>query len=89
MRNGPSRATLEHTDSLWRTFCTSAAYVTSEGTTTTNISFPYVILTLRADVLSRLPVEEPGVEGTALRVADVDVEDAEEGVSGMEENALV
>jgi hypothetical protein len=48
-----------------------------------------VILTLRADVLSRLPVEEPGVEGTALRVADVDVEDAEEGVSGMEEKALV
>jgi hypothetical protein len=63
--------------------------VTSEGTTTTNISVPYVILILRADVLSRLPVEDPGVEGTALRVAVVDVGDADEGVSGMEENALV
>lgn len=46
-----------------------------------------MILILRADVLSRLPVEDPGVEGTGLRVADVDVEDAEEGVSRMEEKA--
>ena len=32
---------------------------------------------------------EPGVDGTALRVAEVDAEDAEDGVSGMEEKAVV
>lgn len=35
-----------------------------------------------------LVVEELGVEGTALRVV-VDVDDADDGVSGMGENALV
>ena len=45
-----------------------------------------MILTFNADALSILPVVEPGVEGTARRV---DKEDAEEGVSGIEENVEV
>jgi hypothetical protein len=53
------------------------------------MSFPYVILIFNADDLSKLAVDEPGVEGTALRVAEVEVEDADDGVSGMDENALV
>jgi hypothetical protein len=32
---------------------------------------------------------DPGVEGTARRVVVVEADDAEEGVSGMEENAEV
>lgn len=48
-----------------------------------------MILTLRAEDLSRLVVDEPGVDGTGLRVAEVDVEDIDEGVSGIEENAEV
>lgn len=62
--------------------------MTSVGTTTTNMSLPYVILTLNAEVLSKL-LAELGVDGTGLRVAEVDVEDVEEGVSGTEENVLV
>jgi hypothetical protein len=50
------------------------------------MSLPYVILTFNADALSILPVDEPGVEGTARRV---DEEDEEEGVSGMEEKVEV
>jgi hypothetical protein len=84
IRKGPSLATFEHTESLCRTFCRRREYVTSEGTTMTNMSFPYVILTLRADALSMV---DPGVEGTGLRV-EVE-EDADEGVSGIEEKALV
>jgi hypothetical protein len=45
-----------------------------------------VILTFNADALSILPVDEPGVEGTARRVEE---DEAEEGVSGIEENVEV
>lgn len=55
--------------------------MTSLGTTTTNMSLPYVILTLSADALSRLLLVELGVEGGSLRA---DVEDADDGVSGIE-----
>ena len=48
-----------------------------------------MILTLIAEDLSRLLVEELGVEGMGLRVAEVDEEDIDEGVSGIDENALV
>lgn len=66
----------------------------SEGTTTTNLSVPYVILTFKADALSMLLVDpavmvDPAVEGTPLRVPEVEADDAEEGVSGMEEKAVV
>ena len=48
-----------------------------------------MILTFNADDLSRLPDAELGVDGTGLRVAEDDDEDVDEGVSGIEENALV
>jgi hypothetical protein len=63
--------------------------VTSDGTTTTNISLPYVIFIFNADDLSKLPDVELGVDGTGLRVAEDDDEVIDEGVSGIEENALV
>ena len=47
-----------------------------------------MILTFNAEVLSK-PPDELGVDGTGLRVAEVDDDDIEEGVSGIEENALV
>jgi hypothetical protein len=53
------------------------------------MSLPYVILTFNADDLSTLPDEEFGVDGMGLRVAEVEEDDVDDGVSGIDENALV